>query len=144
LVRINGDAVGGDIKVKPTMRLSDFVEINPKVSLLKGYEYTFVGMEIVKPGYRFVSSHNKRFYQGGGAKFRSGDTLFARITPCLENGKIAQFSGANGEIGFGSTEFFILRHKDGISDPGYLFYLAKSTLTSGYKTDVNKETRLSS
>ncbi|CAG1003662.1 hypothetical protein METP2_03488 [Methanosarcinales archaeon] len=111
-----------------TMPFFEFVEINPKVTLKKGIEYPFVEMDIVTPGRRYVSSINKRIYNGGGAKFQFGDTLFARITPCLENGKIAQFSGAKDEIGFGSTEFFVFRHKEGISDPGYIFYLASSDI----------------
>ncbi len=111
-----------------TLPLSEFVEINPKVKLKKGVEYPFVEMGFVVPGNRYVSSDNKRSYKGGGAKFRTGDTLFARITPCLENGKIVQFSGANNEVGFGSTEFFVFRHKEGISDAGYVFYLASSSI----------------
>jgi len=111
-----------------TMPLSEFVEINPKIKLIKGTEYPFVEMDIVTPGRRYISSIRKRNYKGGGAKFQAGDTLFARITPCLENGKIAQFIGKNSEIGFGSTEFFVFRHKEGISDPGYVFYLANSDI----------------
>ena len=53
-----------------------------------------------------------------------GDTLFARITPCLENGKIAQFISSPGQAGFGSTEYWVFRAKDGISDPAFVFYLA--------------------
>ena len=111
-----------------TLPLSEFVEINPKVKLKKGVEYPFVEMGFVVPGNRYVSSDNKRSYKGGGAKFRTGDTLFARITPCLENGKIVQFSGASNEVGFGSTEFFVFRNKEGISDAGYVFYLASSSI----------------
>ncbi len=111
-----------------TMPFFKFIEINPKVVLKKEVEYPFVEMDIVTIGRRYISSINKRVYKGGGAKFQTGDTLFARITPCLENGKIAQFAGANGEIGFGSTEFFVFRHRTGISDPGYVFYLASSDI----------------
>lgn len=110
------------------MPFSDFVEINPKVKLKKGVEYPFVEMGFVTPGRRYVSTDSKRIYKSGGAKFQTDDTLFARITPCLENGKIVQFAGANSEIGFGSTEFFVFRHKEGISDPGYVFYLASSDI----------------
>lgn len=111
-----------------TMLFSDFVEIHPKVPLTKGFEYPFIEMEIVTPGRRYVSPRSKRQYKGGGGKFQAGDTLFARITPCLENGKIAQFLGKKGEIGFGSTEFFVFRNKEGISDPRYVFYLAYSDI----------------
>ena len=112
----------------PTMRFADFVEVNPQVKLTKGEEYPFVEMAIVTPGRRYVSTETKRVYQGGGARFQTGDTLFARITPCLEHGKIAQYSGKDGEVGFGSTEFFVFRHRDGISDPSYIVYLAYSDI----------------
>ena len=60
-----------------------------------------------------------------GAKFRNGDTLFARITPCLENGKIAQVDILDdSEVGFGSTEFIVWREKKGLSHNNFLFYLA--------------------
>jgi type I restriction enzyme S subunit len=112
----------------PTMRFDDFVEVNPKVRLTKGEEYPFVEMAIVTPGRRYVSTKTKRTYKGGGARFQTGDILFARITPCLEHGKIAQYSGKDGEAGFGSTEFFVFRHRDGISDPGYVVYLARTDI----------------
>jgi type I restriction enzyme S subunit len=59
---------------------------------------------------------------GSGAKFQNGDTLLARITPCLENGKSAFVDFlAEGEIGWGSTEFLVLRPKAPL--PQYLGYL---------------------
>lgn len=62
-----------------------------------------------------------------GTKFRNGDTLLARITPCLENGKTAQVSILEeGEVGFGSTEFIVLREKPGISDRNFIYYLSIS------------------
>jgi len=65
----------------------------------------------------------------GGSKFRNGDTIMARITPCLENGKTAQVSILDdGEIGFGSTEFIVLRAKPGVSDKDFIYYLAMSPL----------------
>jgi type I restriction enzyme S subunit len=99
-----------------TMRLGDFVQVNPRVSLIKDREYSFVPMESIAPGYRYVPNDATRVYTGGGAKFQSGDTLFARITPCLENGKIAQFMASDGQTGFGSTEYFVFRGRPGISD----------------------------
>jgi type I restriction enzyme S subunit len=79
-------------------------------------------MDAVVPGQRTVSAHRRRLVTGSGAKFKPNDILFARITPCLENGKIAQYRGA--EPGFGSTEFFVLRARQGISLPEYVFYFA--------------------
>lgn len=112
---------------KRTITLGDFAEINPKVSLQKGQEYAFVPMENITPGRRYLS-RNVRTYTGGGAKFKSGDTLFARITPCLENGKIAQFTAAENQVGFGSTEYFVFRGRAGVSDSDYLFYLVSSAI----------------
>lgn len=107
-----------------TKPFSHFAEANPTIRLEKGAEYPFVDMESVVPGRRYVSAAQARLFQGGGgAKFRSNDILFARITPCLENGKIAQFKAPAGCVGFGSTEFFVFRAISGISDPAYLFYL---------------------
>ena len=58
-------------------------------------------------------------------KFCNGDTVMARITPCLENGKTAYVDMLDdGEIGFGSTEFIVMRAKTGISDPQFVYYTA--------------------
>ena len=114
--------------MKDTIRFGDFVEVNPHVRLEKGKEYPYVEMAVVTPGNRLVSPREKRVYKGGGARFQSGDTLLARITPCLENGKIAQFSYTHNRPCFGSTEFFIFRGKPNVSDSTYIFYLAFSSL----------------
>ncbi|MCI8652021.1 MAG: hypothetical protein HFF05_06265 [Oscillospiraceae bacterium] len=63
----------------------------------------------------------------GGSKFSNGDTIMARITPCLENGKTAFVDIlAPDEIAFGSTEFIVMRAKSGVSDPQFVYYLATS------------------
>ena len=62
----------------------------------------------------------------GGAKFRNGDTLLAKITPCLENGKTAFVDILDdGEVAFGSTEFIVLRAKNE-TNPEFLYYFAIS------------------
>jgi type I restriction enzyme, S subunit len=108
-----------------TMKLTDFIEVNPSVKLSTGKEYPCVMMDEITPGRRYVFGENTKAYKGG-ARFEKGDVLFARITPCLENGKIAQFMGEGA--GFGSTEYFIFREKEGISDQSYIFYLACSDI----------------
>ncbi|MCW7555919.1 restriction endonuclease subunit S [Endozoicomonas gorgoniicola] len=108
------------------MKFGDFVEVNPLVSLGRKKEYSFVEMANVAPGYRFVEPGQKRVLKGSGAKFEDGDTLFARITPCLENGKIAQVERLEGAVGFGSTEFFVFRGKEGVSDSDFVYYLSLS------------------
>ena len=111
-----------------SLPFSEMVEINPWVKLEKGKEYPFISMGVVEPNRRYVSEAEHRIYNGGGAKFLAGDILFARITPCLENGKIAQYKPEGISTAFGSTEFFIFRSYPSISDPGYIYYLAKSDL----------------
>lgn len=114
------------------MHFADFVNINPSMSLEKNVEYSFVDMESIDSKHRYVRHNKRRKFKNGGAKFQSGDTLFARITPCLENGKIAQVVELDGGIGFGSTEFFVFRAKPGISTPGYVYYLALSKEIRSY------------
>jgi type I restriction enzyme, S subunit len=105
---------------------SDFAISNPKIKLEKGQEYEFVEMANVSPGKKIVECKNKKMYKGGGSKFEDGDTLFARITPCLEHGKIAQFKSKGDMPAFGSTEFFVFRNIEGISDKNFLYYLCLS------------------
>ena len=114
--------------MKDTIRFGDFVEINPRVKLEKGREYPYIEMADINPGNAFVFSQEKRAYKGGGSRFQSGDILFARITPCLENGKIVQFKHISNQQCFGSTEFFIFRGKPNLSDPAYILYLALSPI----------------
>ena len=102
------------------MRFADFVQINPKVALKRNLSHPCVMMEDIMPGYRYIRAPRTKEFKGGSV-FESGDTLFARITPCLENGKIAQYVG---EPAFGSTEFMIFRGKPEISDNNFIFYLA--------------------
>lgn len=108
------------------VRLDDIADVNPTVSLAKDAEHPFVPMDAVTSGLRYVRAKWCRKLTGG-ARFHPGDTLMARITPCLENGKIAQFD-PDGLPGFGSTEFIVLRAKPGHADPAYLFYLARSSI----------------
>ena len=105
------------------MILGDYVEMNPRVALIRDSQVPFVSMDVVKPGTRNIYPREERFARGSGSKFCPGDTLFARITPCLENGKIAQYAG--DRPGMGSTEFFVLRARIGISDPSYVYYFSQ-------------------
>ena len=105
------------------VKLGEFVEINPSVNLERGKKYPYIDMEDVKPFSRISEWKNWRVYKGTGSKFENGDTIFARITPCLENGKIAYITNLKGPA-FGSTEFFVLRGKKGISDSRFVYYLS--------------------
>jgi len=57
----------------------------------------------------------------GYTPFRDGDVIFAKVTPCMENGKAAVLKGLTNGVGFGSTEFFALRTKNGL-ETNYLFH----------------------
>ncbi|MFO7966807.1 MAG: restriction endonuclease subunit S [Archaeoglobaceae archaeon] len=105
---------------------SQAVNINPKRNLAKGTVAPYIEMSSVLPDKRKPSEIKMKEYSYGGAKFKSEDTLLARITPCLENGKIALVPRISEEIGFGSTEFIVLSGKDGITDNLFVYYLARS------------------
>ena len=107
-----------------TIRAADFIDFNPRLSLKKGDIATKVAMEKLKPFTKKIPETEKAEFNGG-AKFCNGDTVMARITPCLENGKTAYVDMLDdGEIGFGSTEFIVMRAKTGISDPQFVYYTA--------------------
>lgn len=110
------------------LKLSDIAEFNPSETLKKGTIAKKVSMDILRPFCRDISGYSEESYTGG-TKFRNGDTIMARITPCLENGKTAQVAFLNdGEIGFGSTEYIIFRAIEGVSDKDYLYYLICSPM----------------
>lgn len=106
-----------------TKRFSDIADFNPRESLKKGTIAKKIPMDALRPFCRDVPYYIEEPFSGG-TKFRNGDTIMARITPCLENGKAAQISILDDEeIGFGSTEYIVFRAKEGIADKDYLYYL---------------------
>ena len=108
------------------MKLSDIADFNPRETIKKGEIVKKISMDVLRPFYRDVPYYTEECFSGG-TKFRNGDTIMARITPCLENGKTAQVSILNdGEVGFGSTEYIVFRAKEGIADKNYLYYLVCS------------------
>ena len=97
--------------------VNNIVDINPRVKLKKGDVAKFVDMKALPTNGFSVARIIEKAYSGG-AKFNNGDVLLARITPCLENGKtgVVDFL-EEGEVGFGSTEFIVLRGKKAIQTP---------------------------
>lgn len=109
-----------------TIRAADFIEFNPRLSIKKNAIATKVAMDKLQPFTKKIPATEQAEF-AGGSKFCNGDTIMARITPCLENGKTAFVDVLqNGEVGFGSTEFIVMRARDGISDPQFIYYLATS------------------
>lgn len=106
---------------------TDAINVNPKRKLKKGQETSFVAMQDVLENHAKIQSCSRRKYKSGGSKFENGDTLLARITPCLENGKTAYVDILDDdEIGFGSTEFIVLSSKKDITLNKYVYYLTIS------------------
>ena len=109
-----------------TVRAADFMDFNPRLSIKKGTVATKISMDKLRPFTKVVPSVEQAEFSGG-TKFANGDTIMARITPCLENGKTAFVDCLKeNEIAFGSTEFIVLRAKPGVSDSQFVYYLATS------------------
>jgi len=100
------------------------MEINPTTRLSDEAEHWSVEMADLPTNSMAIQRATKREGRSG-SKFRNGDTLFARITPCLENGKTAFVDFLeNGEAGRGSTEFIVLRARR--VTPEYVYCLART------------------
>ena len=107
-------------------RLEDIIDVNPPVKLKKGESYPFIDIDKVSPTRRSVTNEEVKVYDGqSSSKFCDGDTVFSRITPCLENRKIAKVA-IEGDAAFGSTEFYVFRAKKKKADARFTYYLASS------------------
>lgn len=110
-------------------RIGDIAEINPKFvnnELNTDMEVSFIPMRAVgELNGRIDLSLTKRIHEvrKGYTPFRDGDILFAKITPCMENGKIAIVNNLKNGIGFGSTEFHVLRLGDMINKKLVFYFL---------------------
>ena len=106
--------------------LSQIIEINPKRSLRKKEVASFLDMaNMPTKGHVPHAVVDRQF--GSGMRFTNGDTLVARITPCLENGKTAYVDFLQrGEIGWGSTEYIVMRPMPPLPNE-FAYYLARST-----------------
>lgn len=107
------------------MELGKAIIFNPSERIAKGKFTKKIPMEKLTAYEKKIKGFEYAEYCAG-PKFRNGDTLVAKITPCLENGKTAQVDILeNGEVAFGSSEFIVLRqNENSIND--FIFYLAKS------------------
>lgn len=109
-------------------KLADIAEFNPKETIKKGTVAKKIAMDKLRPFCRDIPEYELAPFIGG-AKFRNGDTIMARITPCLENGKTAKVNVLEtGEVGFGSTKFLVFRANKNITDEDYLYYLVCSPI----------------
>jgi len=106
-------------------RVTDAVHLNPRVVIPREGEKPFVPMGCLANNSMIITDIESRT-GNSGAKFQNGDTLFARITPCLENGKtgFVQFLPDANAVAFGSTEFIVLRSRS--LTPEFVYCLARS------------------
>lgn len=111
-----------------TAKLKDIIEINPKEILSRGTIAKKISMDMLQPFCRDIPKYElAEFF--GGTKFRNGDTIMARITPCLEHGKTAKVSILESdEVGFGSTEYIVFRAINGVTDADFVYYLVCSPI----------------
>lgn len=109
-----------------SVKLGDVIEFNPKETLKKNDIAKKVPMDALKPFTRKIDYFEITEFKSG-TKFKNNDTLMARITPCLENGKTSFVDILEeNEVGFGSTEYFVLRAVEEKILPKYLYYLSIS------------------
>lgn len=114
-----------------TAELSEICSVNPtidKSAIADDVAVSFVPMPAVAPESGGIDvSATRKFgeVKKGYTPFREGDVLFAKITPCMENGKMAVVPALHNGLGFGSTEFHVLRAYPGIS-PQFVYYFVSS------------------
>jgi type I restriction enzyme, S subunit len=111
--------------------LREYVETNPNLELRKGEISAYVEMANLSEVSMCINGKAKREYQGG-SRFQNNDTLLARITPCLENGKTAFVNILKeNETAAGSTEFIVMRGKNKVS-PFWVYCIAKDERFRAY------------
>ena len=114
-------------------RLNEVAYINPPRTLKKGQNALYLDMKNMPTSGPFPSNWDFKEYTGG-MKFQNQDTLMARITPCLENGKVAYINFLHkDEVAFGSTEYIVMTAKDGFI-PELLYFLCRDDAFKGYAT----------
>ena len=118
----------------PKLPISALAEQNPRYPVKKGQEYPFIEMASVGANFDGILKIETRKMEGSGlTRFKAHDTLFAKITPCPENGKIAFVGELPEPIGLGSTEFIVLSPR-AETDARFLFHLACSHTLRGRAT----------
>lgn len=104
--------------------VSDYADLNPRRVLAKHQIARSIDMSQLSTSGAFPSGWEMKPFNGG-MRFTNGDTLLARITPCLENGKTAFIDFLNeGEVAFGSTEYIVLAPRYDVP-PEMLYCLAR-------------------
>ncbi|MFG2362555.1 hypothetical protein ACGFY3_12960 [Streptomyces mirabilis] len=125
-LKLQVERMGLEVEPDPVtaVPVTEFVHFNPKVPKALS-EAVYVDMAALSTNRAGISAWARREPKGG-TRFANGDTLMARITPCLENGKTGYVDFMeDGEIGVGSTEFIVMRSVRGVP-PEFSYFLARS------------------
>ena len=113
--------------MKSKQKLSEVIQVNPQRQLKKDDFAPFVAMENITPYEKRISEFSQRKVSGSNTKFKNGDTLLAKITPSLENGKTAFVDILKeNEIGHGSTEYIVLCGKENQTLDLFVYYLMRT------------------
>lgn len=107
------------------IKIKNICEVNPKQEILDdNFIISFIGMAQISNDNQFDTSILKKYedVKKGFSSFKDGDILFAKITPCMENGKGVLIENLYNGIGFGSTEFHVLRPNIKVVDKKYLYW----------------------
>ncbi len=127
---VQGELPEGWKKVK----LREVASINPKIpnkeDISKDTEVQFIPMKLVEETVNKIHlTEFKRFHEvlkGSYTPFVDGDLIFAKVTPCMENGKIAIVDNLKNGLGFGSSEFHVLRTNEKIINKFLFFYMVQN------------------
>jgi type I restriction enzyme M protein len=106
------------------VKLTEVAQINPKYQITQKSNEYFVEMSAINELSGKIIDFQHKTPTSGFSKFRGNDILFARITPCTENGKIALVDGLGDEVGIGSTEFIVISPKNVF--PKWLYFFLKT------------------
>ena len=125
------DCFPNTVEEWPKVPISKLAKVNPRYTVVRGRDYPFVGMASVGEDFAGILRVDRRKLEGSGlARFKAGDTLFAKITPCPENGKVAFVSELPDTLGLGSTEFIVLSpHSE--TDSRFFYHLMCSHSVRG-------------
>ena len=114
----------------PLVPLDHVADINPCLprGINEDQQVSFLGMASVSVQGEIISEETRVLAETrkGFTYFERGDVLLAKITPCFENGKAVHANSLKHSIGYGSTEFHVLRSKNGVLDAKYMFYMVWS------------------
>lgn len=130
-IELFGDPISNE-KGWEKKKLGEVIMLNPKKAEISDIDKTkkgsFLEMANVLEDGSIILCDDRRIDEmwKGYTYFAENDVLFAKITPCMENGKGAVVKGLTNGIGFGSTEFHVLRPKAGISDSYWIYGIIKN------------------